>query len=69
MFRPPPTIVEIGTEEDMKQFENVMRQQSSPSPIKPPAQRPTFESPSLTPREGRRNLSVTTPTTGIASPM
>lgn len=63
MFRPPPTIVEIGTEEDMKQFESVIRQESSsPSPIKKASERPLFESPPLPQRESRRNITISTPT-------
>lgn len=67
MFRPPPTVVEIGTDEDLKQFEEVMRKRSSPSPIKPAFQRPVFDSPDVIPARTHRNMS--TPTASLDSPI
>jgi hypothetical protein len=67
MFRPPPTVIEIGTEQDIRQFEEVMRKRTSPSPIKQPAKKPVFDSPDVLPTRTHRTMS--TPTASLESPL
>jgi hypothetical protein len=67
MFRPPPTIVEIGTEEDIRQFEDVMRSKSSPSPIVRATSKPVFDSPDVPLTRNPR--SIATPTGSLDSPL
>jgi hypothetical protein len=67
MFRPPPTIVEIGTEEDIRQFEEVMRSKSSPSPIVKANPKPVFDSPDIPLSRNPRNIA--TPTGSLDSPL
>ena len=44
MFRPPPTVVEIGTTEDIRQYEQLVERKSTP--VTPPKTAKTvFESP------------------------
>lgn len=45
MFRPPPTVIEIGSDEDIQQFEDVMRKKSPESSIKLTPPRLVFNSP------------------------
>ena len=51
MFRPPPTVIEIGTEEDVQQFEEIMHQRSPESPIKVAPTRLVFDSPDIPPKK------------------
>ena len=64
MFRPPPTVVEIGTEEDMKQYEEIVEKKSTP--VTPPVkQRTIFESPDVI---RKQRQIITTPSGSIDSP-
>ncbi|EAY00501.1 hypothetical protein TVAG_317860 [Trichomonas vaginalis G3] len=64
MFRPPPTIIEIGTDEDMQQFQEYVENQSALSTpsIK---QKGIFESPDV---KARPRQIISTPTGQIDSP-
>lgn len=64
MFRPPPTIIEIGTEDDLKQFKEIMEKNSSPT-TPTPKRNQVFDSPD--PIFNGRNL-VSTPTGSVSSP-
>ena len=63
MFRPPPTVVEIGTEADIRQYEELIEKKMTP--VTPP-KRPknVFQSPDM-PRFQRKIIS--TPTGSIDS--
>ena len=64
MFRPSPTVIEIGTEEDMKQYEEIVEKKRTP--VTPPLKHHTvFESPTI--NERRRQI-IDTPTGSISSP-
>lgn len=64
MFRPPPTVLETGTEEDMEQFQEIMDKRSTP--VTPSfKQKGILDSPDFKPRP-RQNVS--TPTGSISSP-
>lgn len=67
MFRPPPTIIEVGTEEDIRQFEEIMGHRTnvsaSPTPSNQKA-RKIFESPDIQ----ARNHQIS-PTNPLATPI
>jgi len=64
MFRPPPTIVEIGTEEDLKQYEEMIKKRNIPlTPPSKPYQ--VFISPES---QTRGRTIITTPIGQIDSP-
>ena len=64
MFRPPATLVEIGTAEDIKQYDQMVQKKSLP--ITPPKKpKNIFNSP-IASRFQRKSLS--TPTDEIDSP-
>lgn len=64
MFRPPPTIVELGKPEDMRQLEAALRErmpgENTQSPIREQGQRQAFQSPSPNPSNGS-NLFTSPP--------
>ena len=64
MFRPSPTVIEIGTEEDLRQYEEIVEKKSTP--VTPPLKHHTvFDSPTI--NERRRQI-IDTPTGSISSP-
>lgn len=66
MFHPPPTIIEVGTEEDLKQLEEIMHPHSTPSPP-PNRSHQIFDSPNESNQRQRQFIS--TPTPSIGSPL
>lgn len=67
MFHPPPTVIEVGTEEDMKQFEETMHPHETPSPLPSHRSQQVFDSPSEQIQRPRQFIS--TPTASISSPL
>lgn len=64
MFRPPPTIVEIGTDEDLQQFQEIVENKSTPTTPNN-KQKGIFESPDV---KMRQRQIISTPTGEISSP-
>ena len=56
MFRPPPTIIEIGTDEDIQQVEEAMHQRAPDSPIALTSARLVFDSPETLPKKAPNGL-------------